>query len=113
MDVKLVAFSVILAILAIAMGSVGIDCVRKSNDKSKPKKLTFLGIMVALAIVVVAAAIYMSRKKVMSTVAKISAQAGAKAGATAGATAGANAGAVTGAVSGVTGVPVIPGTSAI
>ena len=105
MDVKLISFSVILAILAIAIGSIGIDCVRKNNDgKQRKNRLTFLGLMVAAAILVVGVAIFMSRKKIMSTVAK----AGARAGARAGAVAGANAGAVTGAVSGATGAPVAP-----
>ena len=105
MDVKLIVFSVTLAILAIAMGSVGIDCVRKNNEgKKRNSRLTFLGIMVAVAILVVIGAIFMARKKIMTTVSKV----GAKAGAKAGAVAGANAGAITGAVSGVTGAPVAP-----
>lgn len=105
MDTKLIAFSVILAVLAIAMGSIGIDCVRKNNEgKERKNRLTFLGIMVALAIVVVGVAIFMSRKKIVSGIVKAGAKAGAiagaKAGANAGAVTGANAGAVTGAVSG-------------
>jgi len=94
MDVKLIAFSVTLSILAIAMGSIGIDCVRKNNGGKKRKsRLIFLSVMLVSAILALAGAIYMSRKSIMKSVVK----AGVKAGARAGAVAGANAGAVMGA----------------
>lgn len=95
---KLVILSVVIAILVIAMGSVGIDCVRKNEEgKKKTSKIAFLSVMIVAAIGIAG---YMARGTIKATIQKIGAKAGAKAGANAGIVAGANAGAVAGANAG-------------
>jgi hypothetical protein len=96
---KLVILSIIIAILVIAMGSVGIDCIRKNEEGTKKtSKIAFLSVMIVAAIGIAG---YMARGTIKSTIQKIGAKAGAKAGANAGVVAGANAGAVAGANAGI------------